>query len=170
MKKLLLVAMVVAFGFAANAQEGKFKAGINFGLPTGEMSNVSSFSLGIDLNYLWEVGDKFELGVAASYLNYFGKTVTINFGGTSISGQASDLSFLPLAGAARYNASEEFVLGADLGYAIGLSPDGNKGGMYYRPMIGYNVSEKTQINVSYSGITRDGSTASNIALGVAFSF
>lgn len=157
MKKLLLVMAVVAFGFTASAQD--FRAGVNLGLPVGDAGDGYTFNLGVDLSYLWNVSDDFNAGLSTGYSHFMGDTI----GGFDV----EDASFLPLAGSARFNASEEFVLGADLGYAIGISPDGNDGGFYYRPMIGYNFGN-TQITGSYSGVSLDGWTMSSINIGVNF--
>ena len=45
-----------------------------------------------------------------------------------------------------------FTVGLDLGYAVGIN-DGNDGGVYYRPMFGYNINEKIQLNASYRGVS-----------------
>ncbi|MCK0180528.1 hypothetical protein MWU50_14605 [Flavobacteriaceae bacterium S0862] len=156
MKKLLLVIVVVAFSFTANAQD--FRAGINVGLPVGDAGDAYTLNFGVDLSYMWNVSDDFDAGLSTGYSHFI---LDSEFNG-------DDASFLPLAGSARFNASEEFVLGADLGYGIGISPDGNDGGFYYRPLIGYNVGGNTQITASYSGVSVDGGTFSSINLGVNF--
>ncbi|MFY0604264.1 MAG: transporter [Flavobacteriaceae bacterium] len=157
MKKLILVFALVLTSFGANAQ---FSVGASFGLPTGDVSDGYTFALGIDANYMFESESDFSYGVATGYLTYFGDEIL----GISI----DNASFLPLAGALRYTASEKFTLGADLGYAIGLAPDGNDGGFYYRPMVSYALGENTSLNLSYSGVSVDGGTFSNVGLGVMF--
>ncbi|APG64394.1 hypothetical protein LPB136_03000 [Tenacibaculum todarodis] len=155
MKKLLLSIALVAFVFTATAQDGKFNLGVNLGLPTGDVSDAFSFAGSVEANYLFEVSDQFQVGPSASYSHFFGEE---GFG---------DISFLPLAAAARFNASEEFTLGADLGYAVGINT-GNQGGFYYRPMVGYNLNDKVMLQISYSGVSNDGATASSIGLGAMF--
>lgn len=157
MKKLILALAFVAFGFTANAQ---FSLGASVGLPVGDAEPGYSFVLSVDGTYMFSSESDFTYGVAASYLTYFGKDIS----GVSV----DNASFLPLAGALRYNASEKFILGADIGYAIGLAPDGNDGGFYYKPMVGYAIGENTILNLSYSGVSLDGGTFSNIGLGVMF--
>lgn len=159
MKKFLLTIAVVAFGFVANAQDGQFNAGVNLGLPVGDADTVSSFVLGAEVNYLFSVSDDFEVGPSVSFVNFFGK----DFGGVS-----QDASFLPIAAAGRFSISDEFTLGADLGYGIGLSPSGIDSGFYYRPMVGYNVADNIMIQATYSGISVTGATWANIGLGVMF--
>ena len=165
MRKLLLGVLIVAFGFTANAQ-GDFKVGVNAGLPVGDAGDGYTFTLGLEVNYLFEVSDAFEVGPSVSYVSYFGDSVEIL--GTSF--DIDNASFLPIAAAARYAASESFTVGADLGYALGLSPDGNDGGFYYRPMVGYNLSENFMLQATYSGVSVDGGTFSSVGLGGVFGF
>ena len=161
MKKIVCIAVMALLGFGSlSAQENRFNLGVNLGLPTGDVSDFYSFALGVEANYLFEVSEKFQVGPSISYVNYFGKEIS---GFT-----AENASFLPLAGSGRFNASEEFVIGADIGYAIGISPEGNDGGFYYRPMLGYNISEKMQITASYSGVSVDGGTFSHFGVGIMF--
>lgn len=141
MKKIILTLMLGVFAFTANAQ---FSAGATFGLPTGDAEAGYTFALGIDINYMFESESDVAFGVASGYLTYFGDEI--------LGIEIDNAGFLPLAGAVRFAASDKFSLGADVGYAIGLAPDGNDGGFYYRPMVAYAV----------------GGTFSNIGLGIMF--
>ncbi|SNR15681.1 outer membrane beta-barrel protein [Tenacibaculum jejuense] len=161
MKKLLLTIAVIAFGFVAKAQDGQFNAGVNLGLPIGDASDATSFAIGAEVNYLFSLSDEFQVGPSIGFSHYFGKDLGGGF-------EVSDFSFIPIAAAARYSVSEQFVLGADLGYGIGVSPEGNDGGFYYRPLVGYNVSENIMIQATYSGVSTNGVTFANIGLGVMF--
>jgi hypothetical protein len=164
MKKVLILAVLMLGAVGLHAQEG-FRAGINVALPVGDAADVSGFSLGLDVNYLWEVADSFDVGVAAGFTNAFGKKIDTGIGTVQI----EDVQFLPLAAAGRFEASDKIRLGADLGYAIGIS-DGNDGGFYYRPIVGYGLSDIMELNLSYTGISLDGGTWSTIALGFLFAF
>lgn len=156
MKKLFLFVAFVAFSFTASAQ---FNVGATFGLPTGDASDVTTFALGIDANYFFDSESDLAFGVSSGYLTYFVDEDVLP--------GADNAAFIPLAGAVRYPLSENFSLGADVGYALGVN-DGNDGGFYYRPMVVYSISEKASINLSYSGVTNDGATLSNIGLGIMF--
>lgn len=79
MKKLFLLTALVVFGLTANAQDdsgsasnGGFKAGINLALPVGDAGDVSTFSIALDLAYLWEMSEQFDLGIATGFSNAFG--------------------------------------------------------------------------------------------------
>jgi len=165
MKKVLFIAFLMVSGLALQAQEG-FRAGINLAIPTGDASDVSGFSIGLDVNYLWSVSDSFDAGLAAGFTNAFGKEIEVpGFG----SFEVDDVQFLPIAAAGRFHATDKFRVGVDLGYAIGIS-DGNDGGFYYRPMVGYGLNEKMELNLSYTGISLDGGTWSTTGLGLMYSF
>jgi len=158
MKKVFLIAAFALFGFGVQAQEG-FKLGANLGLPMGDSGDVSSFSIGLDASYMFEVSDQFDAGISTGFSHAFLKD-----------GFEGEVQFLPIAASGRFNASEDFSIGADLGYALGIN-EGNDGGFYYRPIVGYNLSEKAQLNLSYTGVSiKDADfTWSTINLGVLFS-
>jgi hypothetical protein len=160
MKKVILIAAFFVAGLSLQAQEGA-SVGINLGLPTGDAGDFSSFSIGVDFTYLWSVSDQFDAGVAAGFSNAFGKEIDTPLG----SFEVDDVQFLPIAAAGRVHLSEEITAGADLGYALGIN-DGNDGGFYYRPMVGYSLSEKLGLNLSYTGISLDGGNWNTINLGL----
>lgn len=165
MKKVLLATVaLLAFGFA-NAQEGKFKAGANVGLPMGDIKDVYSFTIGLDAAYTWAISDKFEAGIGSGYSLYMGKTETI--GGVEF--DRDDASFVPVYGTAQYLLTENIFLGADLGYAIGVAPSGIDGGFYYQPKVGFQVSEFS-VYAGYKGISVEGGTFSSVNLGFNYRF
>jgi len=153
MKKLLLVLALALFSFTANAQ---FSLGASVGLPTGDAGDITSVAFSVDAAYMMPTDNAVSYGFTASYLYYSGDDPFPNW------------SFLPLAGAVRFEASEKFSLGADIGYAIGLDPDGNDGGFYYKPVVSYALGESTSLNLSFSNVSLDGATVSNFGLGVMF--
>lgn len=152
MKKVILTLVLVASSLVANAQ---FSVGGSVGLPTGDAGDITTMAFSIDAAYMMETESSLSYGFTASYLYYSGDDPFPNW------------SFLPIAGAVRYKASEKFSLGADVGYAIGLDPSGNDGGLYYKPVVSYALSETMSLNLSYSNVSDNG-TVSNIGLGVMF--
>lgn len=160
MKKLLLIMCVAFIGYSASAQEGNLRAGAYLGFPIGDASKVSSFALGLDGVYLFEVSEKFEAGFGTGLSFYTGKN------------GAQSATFLPFYGAARFNIDKKFMVGVDLGYAVALS-SGLKGGFQYRPMFGYNIDEKFQVTVSLAGIARgdnNGGSANALLFGGTYKF
>lgn len=177
MKKILLLAAFAVFGFTT-VQAQQMKAGVDAMIPMGDVKDGYSFGLGANFTYFFEINEAFLVGPQINLLYYMGKETN---------GFKPDAAlFLPIAASARY-VIEDFFFGADLGYGIGLSPDGNDGGFYYRPKVGYNFGPVAAV-LSYSGIsskqtyTVDGygiiptytvsstATFSSLNLGVEFSF
>lgn len=164
MKKLLLFAAVVVFGLSNVNAQSNFNAGVNVGLPVGDAADGWTFNVTLDLSYLWEVSEVFDAGLATGYSHSFGDS--IDFFGESF--KIDDAGFIPIAGAARFNVSDKFILGADLGYAIGVSPSDNDGGFYYAPRLQYSASESIGIVLAYRGVSLDDGSFDVITLGVEF--
>ena len=158
MKKLILSVVITVFTlFNLNAQN--FNASISPGLPIGDAGDLANFSMLLDVNYLFEVSEDFNVGPNVGY--------SISFLDKDFDGD--DIQFLPLAAAGRYSVSEEFILGADVGYAVGIN-DGNDGGFYYCPKIQYNFDESIGIVAAYRGVSLDGDSFDIISFGVEFGF
>lgn len=164
MKKLVLIAVFALFGITASNAQG-FNVGLNAAIPVGDADAAYGFGVVLDASYLFPVNDVFHVGPASGVLHYFGKDFDTPFGTV----EADDATFIPLAGEARFYL-EQFFFGAHLGYGIGVAPDGNDGGFYYRPGVGYMFTDTIGATASYSGISTDGSTFSSVNAGVTFSF
>ncbi len=171
MKKTFLVILTVCIaGFTASAQDrSSFKAGLIGGIPVGDAADVSSFALGLDAAYHWGVSELFDVGLASGFINAFGDTTTLSGGGLSIETEFEDFQFLPLAASVRIYPTYQFKFGGDVGYAVGVNA-GNEGGLYYRPLIGYNITGNTELNVSYVAVDNNGATFSIAMVGLLFLF
>jgi len=142
MKKLFFVAIAtVGFAVSGTAQETKIKVGVDVGFPMGDIKDGTSLNLGLNGAYIWEnVTEGLDAGVGVSYNMY-----TAKGGGDSV-------SFLPIYGTANYNFTENIFAGADIGYALGLSPSGVDGGVYYQPKVGYKT-EMYEVFLGYKAIS-----------------
>ncbi len=167
MKKLLLFAALAVFGIGTSFAQGDVKLGINGAIPMGDFDEAYSFGVIADVAYLFDINETFKVGPMTSFLYYFGKDQEGSIGDVEIEVDADDAAFLPLGGTARFYLDEAFYFGADLGYGIGISPDGNDGGFYYRPRAAYNFGN-IGIVLSYSGVALDGATFSSLNFGVEF--
>lgn len=165
MKKLILIVCFAFLGISANAQ---FSAGVSGGLPIGDAGDIATFAIAVDLGYLFEISDSFSAGPTAGFQHNFGEETTIDTGFGSVTVEAEDTQFLPIGAAGRFEVAESFTLGADLGYAVGISPDGNDGGFYYSPRAQYSVSELIDIVVAYRGVSLDGGSWDIITAGIEF--
>ncbi len=146
------MAAIAVFGFTSvQAQDNGIKLGLNAGIPIGDSGDGSSFGVALDAAYLVTVADSFQVGPAIGYQHYFGKEYDSPFGTYT----PDDVQFIPLAGAARFDLDGLFF-GADLGYALGID-EGNDGGFYYRPKVGYNLGPVGLV-LSYTGISGNDET------------
>ena len=126
MKKLVLAAAVAVFGIAGvNAQTTGVEAGVHIGIPVGDVDDYSSFNVGLDVAYLHPISSNFKLGIASGYDHFIGKD------------DADDFGFIPLAASAKFNPTQNFFVGLDLGYAFATN-DNWEGGFYYQPKVGYS--------------------------------
>lgn len=158
MKKLLLSIALVTFCLTANAQ---FSLGAGVGIPTGDVGEFTSTSYNLSATYMFGAESDFKFGLSASYLAFSGKTINeIDFG---------NYAWLPIATVLNYSVSDKLSVGSDVGYGVGLSPDGIGGGFYLRPNITYAVGDRTSFNLNYSSISDDGSISS-FGLGLAYQF
>lgn len=166
MKKIVLAGALALIGLMnVNAQEGHFKLGAHVGLPVGDFSDSHSFNLGLDVAYLWQITNEFELGATTGFTNYFGKKET--FMGYSFT--YDDVQMIPLAATAKFNIVPQFFVGTDIGYVFFLNKDSDTGAFYYQPKVGYNL-EKSEIFVGYKGMAKSGETLGAISLGYAYNF
>lgn len=133
MKKLLLSAAVAVFGFmGANAQ---IEAGAYVGLPVGD-SDGFSFNAGATFGYYFEVvPSKLKVGGVTGVDHFFGKEY--DFGTVTVDGE--DATFIPIAASAKFNFTEKFFAGLELGYAIGVSDGAGDGGFLARPRVGMSL-------------------------------
>ena len=164
MKKLLFFLFVMLFAVNSAFTQSNFKIGVNAGIPVGDVEDVASFQLGADVAYLYPVSELFSVGALAGYSHFFGDDVNTPLGTVNV----DDFSFLPIAASARFGFANSLFVGGDLGYAIGID-DGNDGGLYYRPKVGYSFGPVAVI-ASFAGIAVDGGDASSVNLGVEFGF
>jgi hypothetical protein len=184
MKKLFLLSVIILSTMTLTAQEANVRlsaieqrldalekksliaqeanVGLSAALPVGNFADITTFGFNLDANYLWEVSEQFNLGVATGFHYYFGKDLGSRYY------NPKDWGFLPISAAGRFNASKDFTIGADVGYAIGINPNGNDGGFYYAPKIQYGIIETLDIVVAYKRVSLDGLSLGAITLGIEY--
>lgn len=169
MKKLVLAAAVAVFGIAGvNAQTTGVEAGVHIGIPVGDIADYSSFNVGLDVAYLHPISSNFKLGVASGYSHFIGKDYDFSAGGVTYTIEGEDFGIVPVAATAKFFPTQNFFIGADLGYAF-VTEEGADGGFYYQPKVGYSGA-LVDVFASYKGISQDGGTISTVGAGVAYKF
>ncbi len=178
MKKLILSAALAAFGLVAgNAQDSGFEAGAYVGIPVADVGDGTSFNIGVTAAYYFNVAEGFKVGGLLGYDHFIGKEY--DMGNVTVDGE--DAGFIPIAASAKYNFTESFFAGADLGYAIGITDGAGDGGFLYRPRVGYSTS-MVDIYAFYKGISykyevvgfgttvSTTATAGSVGVGASFKF
>lgn len=166
MKKLLIIGILL-LGISSLQAQNQFRLGLGAGLPLGEAAKAADFSVFLDAAYLFGITKNLDLGVATGYSHLFVGDATLDIAPTPIVVEGQDVQFIPVAAAGRFKITANFVIGADLGYGIGIS-DGNDGGFYYSPRAQYGISETVDIVVAFRGISDNGGSWDILTAGVEF--
>jgi hypothetical protein len=169
MKKIMIFTAALMISLTTFAQDKKIKVGAFGAIPIGDTKDVSKTGFGIDASYLFKVSDKLDVGFTTGVSFFGGKKVTVNNeDNTTSTYKYSDAKYVPLTGAIRFNATDKFYIGTDLGYAIGIG-DNVKGGLHYKPRIGYQITDRLGINTSFTGLKVKGGTWKTLNFGIEFS-
>lgn len=147
MKKVFLVAAFTVAGFVGlNAQQDfKFGAGINVGLPIGDLKNSYNFTAGVELQGELGFTEKVKGVATTGYSHFFGK---------DFAGYKPKLGIVPILVGARGYLSEQFFLTGQIGYAF-FTGDGDGGGFAFKPQVGYDAGQ-FQLGLSYNGVSNNG--------------
>ncbi len=162
MKTRILVFLSICLTTGLLAQEG-VKIGLQGGLPFDDFNNEVSVVVGANVGYMWALNKTLDLGITAGFLNGFAETYQSDVILTDL----PNVQFAPLAGSVRIWPSRSLSFGVDAGQAFGLN-DGNDGGLYYRPQMGYLMGPRTEVNLSYSSIDLDERAWTTVTLGVLY--
>ena len=159
MKRILLALVFVCTSISLQAQ---LKIGLDGGVPTGDLSDIYTFTFGADMYYYFLGGDDelLNIGATAGYQHLVGGEI-LN------TGQNYDAAmFLPLAGAARINLLKLLEAGADVGYALGLN-DGNEGGIYWRAVAGIDFGT-IEVNAYFLNVSDDGFNTGSLGVTLIY--
>ena len=163
MKRITLALFFVMIGIGLYGQRG-MKIGIQGGLPINEFQDEASIMLGLDVGYRFALGEIVDFGIMTGDIHGFPEKYHLDYG-TDL----PSIQFVPFAGSVRLWPSNSFSLGVDVGQALGIN-EGNKGGFYYRPTIGYLMGGQTEVNISYTGIKLEERTWMTLSLGILYTF
>lgn len=118
-----------------------------------------------------------KIGGVTGVDHFFGKEY--DYGTVTVDGEGA--TFIPIAASAKYNFTEKFFAGLDLGYAIGVSDGAGDGGFLYKPRVGFSLP-MVDLYAFYKGISFDNEydygfgtvstswTVGSIGAGAAFKF
>jgi hypothetical protein len=163
MKKVLLTLALAIAAFAVNAQDKApakkftFGGGATIGIPVGDLSGGSSFTVGADLQGEYSASENFGLTISAGYQNFLAKN-----GGGSV-------GLIPVLAGARYYFNDKFFASAQAGLSLSTSTGGGSA-FTYAPGIGYKVNEQLDFTAKYQAATQDGFTSSFAGIRVGYKF
>tara|TARA_R110000796_G_scaffold37722_4_gene95345 strand:+ start:250797 stop:251309 length:513 start_codon:yes stop_codon:yes gene_type:complete len=164
MKKIVLTFAITFFGIGLYAQEG-LKLGIQGGLPFDDFNDEIGVVVGADLGYMWALGEVVDLGIMTGYIYGFPE----KFETENPLIDLPSIQFMPISASLRVWTSNSFSFGVNAGQAIGLN-DGNDGGFYYRPQIGYLMGPFTEFNISYTSIKIENRSWTTVTIGILHTF
>ncbi|NJB71074.1 hypothetical protein GGR42_001536 [Saonia flava] len=164
MKNIRLAFALFFLGVGIHAQEG-FKLGFQAGLPFNDFNNEVSVVVALDVGYVWTPAEFLDLGIMTGFVNGFSES----FHSDVVLTDLPNVQFIPVAGSVRVWPSNSFSLGIEAGQALGINKD-NEGGLYLRPLMGYLMGPKTEVNVSYTTIQLDNKSWSTVTLGLLYTF
>ncbi|MFT3680770.1 MAG: hypothetical protein QM791_10895 [Ferruginibacter sp.] len=161
MKKLFILSSFVFVSMQMMAQAPSsneitkknswLKMGLNAGVPVGDLADVSSFTLGVELKGQLMETNHVGIGLTTGYNHFFAKNNFSSFG------------IVPLGAFVRvYPKSEGFFAGLDGGYSIITNIQDAKGGVYLRPQLGYHNYD-WNVFAYYNNIFRSNENGGNLA-------
>lgn len=161
MKKITILAVLFCAVINMFSQEKELNIGINGGFTIGNIEPQSSIAFGADANYLFDWYEDFKVGPTIGVTYFLPKEEN---------GVKPDARmYIPIGASIRFQSIDDaFFIGGELGYAIGITPSGDKGGIFFKPMVGYNVSESIKLNLFYAGVKKRQPTFGYIGLGLSF--
>lgn len=171
MKKFLLaVVLLSGAAFSSFAQSskdsGKFSIGVEAGLPVGDVKNFSSFAIGGSLKYDHPIAENTFITGSAGYTKFLSNDDAKSIG--------YKLYAIPVKVGVKYFFAESFYGEAQVGAAFVnesiLGASGNTTTFAYSPGIGYSFGGGVDLGVRYEGWTKSGTTISQVAARLAFSF
>ncbi|OBX21961.1 hypothetical protein BAA08_10390 [Bizionia sp. APA-3] len=133
------------------------KVGLTGGIPVGDASDASSFTLGADIRGQYLFNPNVAIGLASGYTHYFGKDNVEDFG------------VIPVAGFFRYYFTPSgLFLGADVGYGFLANIDNNDGGLYVNPQIGYHNRDWNFYAYYQNTFAENDLDLQNVGVGVTY--
>ncbi len=181
--KLILTGLTIVAATAVSAQENRFSAGLELGLPMGDFGDATSFGIGGSLGYEIPVGDNLGVIAQAGFMSFSGKDQDLGL----VSIEGVNYTMIPVQVGAKYY----FTDNQEGFYAMGLlgihsmsfkSPEyeflGVKYGgetvsdtnLSFAPGLGYIVGENIDLALRYQIISGDGGSSSYLGIRAAYMF
>lgn len=163
MKKILLVAVVGMFSLTAMAQKGgstNFSAGIELGIPMGDMKESQSMGFGGSVKALF--GEASGFTASAGYMTFAGKDV-------SGIGTYPAFSAIPVKVGYRLATEGGFYFEPQVGMSFTSQGGSSASAFTYAPNVGI-ITGGLDLSARYEAMSNNGSTISFVGFRLAYSF
>ena len=173
MKKIyLLIAMSIAC-ITANAQSGRFSAGLELGLPMGDNADFYSLGIGVTARYEYPVADKISLIGTAGYQSFTAKEIEIPTLNGTEKIKPDPAAIIPIQVGAKYYFKEAWsglYASAELGLHMFTFDGGSESNLGFATGIGYCVGKNIDLGLRYQIIPTEGSSFDYIGIRAAYVF
>lgn len=142
----------------------RFGIGLEAGVPTGNASNVSNFSLGGTARLQYGVTNDLALTLTSGYYNMFGKTY--NVGATSV--KAGDIGIVPLKAGIKAFFSPSLYFGAEVGAGFETNSGGSTK-FIASPGIGW-ANKSWDVSVRYENFAGQNNNYGLVGARIAYGF
>lgn len=160
-RRIMLIVITFFINTINAQQERELNVGVNGGITTGIIKNYASAAFGIEANYLFDWYEDFKLGPSVNLIYFSPKG--------EAGEDAKPFIYMPVGGSVIFKANtEKFYIGTDLGYAVGISPSGDRGGIFFKPQVGYQISDNLKLNIFYATVKKRQPSYEYVGLGVLF--
>lgn len=170
MKKILFLALILAAGFAVNAQhkssstDVQFSGGMRIALPVGSFHYSHGFGIGAELQAEYKVSPKASVTGTTGFTNFIGKSSNYYY---DYGYKYQSIGYIPVLVGARVYPTENVFVSGKVGYGF-LTGAGVTGGFNFEPQVGYNA-DKFQVAFGYNGVVNNG-TLGHLGLTALYKF
>lgn len=147
MKRIIISIVVLFFCHVSlHAQKGSFNLGFNLGFTIDEASKFPMMA-GIEASYLFDLSERIKIGPSLAAFYFYDNNTALS----------------PLSIEMKFNIIDYFFIGGNLGYTFSINSN-SKNKFYYRPILGYYITDKTNFGLFYSEVDNIGVKTSSVGL------
>ncbi|WP_454801924.1 hypothetical protein [Mucilaginibacter phyllosphaerae] len=170
---ILFTAIALFIGVQSNAQSVppsklRFGIGVDGLLPVGNLSNSTSFGLGITPRLQYGLTNHVALTFTSGIYHFFPKDIPLNFNGQSYTTHY-DLDLIPVKLGIKAFVTPHIYLGAEAGMGFQVDNGGGDSKYLASGAIGY-ATKKWDIGVRYENFSGNGYRNGIIGLRLAYGF
>ena len=170
---IAVAAIAIFFTTQAKAQTSepqKWRLGIGIegGIPTGNISDFSSFELGGTLRLQYGLNKTTALTFTSGYYDFFAKSSSATLDGVTYTTKPQDQGLVPLKAGIKAFFTPNLYFGAEVGAGFETTYANNTK-LLVSPAIGY-ANKKWDVGVRYENISGQGDNYGTVALRLAYGF